>query len=369
MASPEQLADPDYVRQHGVSGSVMEYPAINFALPGKPQTQFYDVKPGPYDDWAIEYGYSQALEDPVEEEARLQAILARSGEPGLAFGSDQDDMRTPGAGIDPRVNIFDQSNDPVGYAVNRIALLRASMATLPDRFVKPGQSNQELLDAFTVLMTEWRNSAAVISRQVGGVHVDRDWAQGSTRYVPVDLGQQEGAMQALADYVFSPAAFDIPPALYASLQPQPRQFDFYGKTEDPKIHEQVLAAQRAALDHLMHPVVLKRLTDTRLYGNQYPVAAMMTDLTDAIFEADLRSDVNTFRQALQLEYVGRLSAMVGGDAKAGFDAPSQSIATHELQRLSKSLGRKRNGDLETRAHTAHLLLLIDRALDIRGERA
>ena len=65
MASPEQLADPDYVRQYGVSGSVMEYPALNFAPLGKPQTQFYDVRPGPYDVWAIEYGYSQALEDPA----------------------------------------------------------------------------------------------------------------------------------------------------------------------------------------------------------------------------------------------------------------------------------------------------------------
>ncbi len=173
-------------------------------------------------------------------------------------------------------------------------------------------------------------------------------------------------MQALEENVFAPAAFDIPPALYASLQPQPRQYDFFGKTEDPKVHEQVLAAQRAALDHLMHPVVLKRLTDTRLYGNEYPVAAMMTDLTDAIFEADLKGDVNTFRQALQVEYVGRLSAMVTGDAKAGFDAPSQSIATHELQRLRKELARKRGGDLETRAHTGHLLLLIDRALDVRA---
>ena len=366
MASPEQLADPDYVRQYGVSGSVMEYPAINFAPVGKPQTQFYDVKPGPYDVWAIEYGYSPALEDPAAEEARLQAIAARSGEPGLAFGNDQDDMRSPGAGIDPRVNIFDQSNDPVRYAVNRIALLRASMGTLPDRFVKPGQSNQELLDAFTVLMIEWRSSASVISRQVGGVHVERDWAQGGARYVPVGAEQQKGAIQALEDNVFAPDAFDIPPALYALLQPQPRQWDFYGKTEDPKIHEQVLQAQRAALDHLMHPVVLKRLTDTRLYGNEYPVAAMMTDLTDAVFEADLKGDVNTFRQALQVEYVGRLAAMVTGDTKAGFDAPSQSIANHELRRLRKSLERKRNGNLETQAHTGHLLLMIDRALDVRA---
>jgi len=363
MASPEQLFDPAYVAEHGTSGSVMEYPAINFAPPGRQQTNFYDLAPGPYDDWAIEYGYSQALEDPEAEEARLQAILARSGESQLAFGNDQDDMRNPGAGIDPRVNIFDQSNDPVRYAVDQIALIRTSMGGLTKRFVKPGQSSQELVDAFGILMGGWRNNASVISRQVGGVHVERDWATSRASYTPVSLATQRGAMQALAANVFAPDAFAIPADLYAALQPQPRQFDFYGKTEDPKIHQQVLSAQRAALDHLLHPVVLKRITDTRLYGNEYTLASMMTDLTDAVFQADLGGDVNTFRQALQVEYVGRLSAMVSGDSKAGFDAPSQSMAVHELQRLRKELGKKRGVNLETRAHTGHLLLLIDRALD------
>jgi len=363
MASPEQLFDPAYVAEHGTSGSVMEYPAINFAPPGRTQTQFYGLEPGPYDDWAIEYGYSQALEDPVTEEARLQAILARAGEPQLGYGNDQDDMRTPGSGIDPRVNIFDQSNDPVRYAVDQIALIRAAMGRLTQRFVRPGQSNQELLDSFDILMTGWQNNASVISRQVGGVHVERDWIGSRASYTPVSLAAQRGAMQALAADVFAPDAFAIPPDLYAALQPQPREFDFYGKTEDPKIHQQVLSAQRAALDHLLHPVVLKRITDTGLYGNEYTLAAMMTELTDAVFQADLAGDVNTFRQALQVEYVGRLSAMASGDAKAGFDAPSQSMAVHELERLRKALGRKRGANLETRAHTGHLLLLIDRALD------
>jgi len=343
MASPEQLFDPAYVAEHGTSGSVME--------------------PGPYDDWAIEYGYSPALEDPVAEEARLQAILARAGEPQLAYGNDQDDMRTPGAGIDPRVNIFDQSNDPVRYAVDQIALIRTAMGGLTQRFVRPGQSNQELVTAFDILMSGWRNNASVISRQVGGVYVERDWIGSRASYTPVSLEVQRGAMKALATDVFAPDAFAIPPDLYAALQPQPREFDFYGKTEDPKIHEKVLSAQRAALDHLLHPVVLKRITDSRLYGNEYALAAMMTELTDAIFQADLPGDVNTFRQALQVEYVGRLSTMVAGDSKAAFDALSQSMAVHELQRLRKALGRKRDANLETRAHTGHLLLLVDRALD------
>ncbi len=368
MLSPEQLADPTYVAGHGISGSVMDYHAINFAPPGRTQTLFFDVTPGPYDDWAIEYGYSQALNDPLAEESRLQAILARAAEPGLAFGNDADDMRTAGSGIDPRVNIFDQSNDPVRFGAERVGLLRASLATMMDRFARPGQSRQELYNAFRMVMRDWRNIAAVTSRQVGGVYVDRDWSQataGKASYTPVGLAAQRAAMQSLAENVFAPDAFRISPELYAALQPQARSFDFYGRTEDPKIHDWVLAAQAAALDHLLHPVVLKRITDTRLYGNEYPLASVMTELTDAIFQADLSGDVNTIRQNLQMNYVNRLASMVTGDTKSGFDTPAQSMAIFELQRLRRMLGKKRYDSIETRAHTQHLLLEIDRTLDVK----
>jgi hypothetical protein len=369
MASPEQLADAAYVAAHGTIGSVMDYPDINFAPLGKAQTQFFETAPGPYDGWAIEYGYSQGLDDAAAEEVRLQAILARASEPGLAFGNDSDDMRTPGSGIDPRVNIFDQSNDPVRYQVDRVALLRASLAGLEERFVKPGESRQELYNAFRRIMRAWRNAASIMAIPVGGVYVDRDWSQegaGKASYTPVALAAQRAAMQALARDVFAPDAFSIPPQLYAELQPQPRGQDFYGKTEDPKIHDLVLATQQAALNQLLHPVVLKRITDTRLYGNEYPLASVMADLTDAVFQADLSGDVNTFRQNLQVDYVDRLAGMVQGDGKARFDAPTQSMAIYELKRLRKALGKKRGGNVETQAHTQHLLLTIDRALDVKA---
>ncbi len=102
MASPEQLVDPDYVRQNtGCRARSWSTRRSTLRHWGKPQTQFYDLAPGPYDDWAIEYGYSQALEDPAAEEARLQAIAGalRRARPGLR--QRPDDMRSPGSGIDP----------------------------------------------------------------------------------------------------------------------------------------------------------------------------------------------------------------------------------------------------------------------------
>jgi hypothetical protein len=35
--------------------------------------------------------------------------------------------------------------------------------------------------------------------------------------------------------------------------------------------------------HILHPVTLQRITNSRLYGNQYAVADVMNDLTRAIF--------------------------------------------------------------------------------------
>ena len=220
-----------------------------------------------------------------------------------------------------------------------------------------------------MILTEWTRAANVISRYVGGVYVDRSvvgQAEQLSPYTPVSLVTQQAAMLALSEHVFAPGAFSLPPELLRHLQPQRRGFNFYGKTEDPKVHDQVLAVQKSVLDHLLNPVLLKRITDSRLYGNEYSLSLYMTDLSDAIFAEDLAGEVSTFRQNLQMEYVLRLAAMVKEETRASFDTPSQSMALHELGRLRRALGKRRGMGTETRAHTQNLMLVIDRALETLG---
>jgi len=110
-------------------------------------------------------------------------------------------------------------------------------------------------------------------------------------------------------------------------------------------------------------VVLKRLTDTALYGNEYRVSDMMAELTGAVFDADMGGNVNGFRQNLQSEYVTRLVAMMAPDNAGGYDQPSRAMAVYTLQDLRRRLGAKTAGDVATRAHTAALLYTIDKALE------
>lgn len=365
---PKDIHNRELTERVGLVGSVMDYPAVNVSLDPKKQGQYFTTKPGPYDLWAIEYGYSTGVADADAEEARLNEILARSTEPELTFGNDADDMRSPGKAIDPRVNVNDMSGDAITYGVERMQLVNRLYGTLLDRYRKDGQSYQELVQAYAILGGEVNNAAAAISRYIGGVYVERGFngqAGAKDPFTPVALADQKRAMNALRTYVFAPNAFDAAAPVWKFLQQQRRGFGFFSQTEDPKIHDRSLAIQRNVLAHLLHPAVMKRLTDSKLYGNQYSVAAMTTDLTDALFAADWATPVNGFRQNVQLEYVDRLIDIAGLGEKpaAGYDRPSQSAALAQIQRIRQLVRTNPGSDAETKAHRAHLALKLDKALD------
>ena len=362
-----QLNDRAETGRNGLSASVMDYEATNVAPAGQPQGHYWSTVPGPYDDWAIDYGYSEALADPAAEAARLEKILGRSTEPALAFGNDADDMRSPGAGIDPRAMIFDMSSDAIGYAEQRLQMIQQLERNLAEKLTRPGQSYQRLSNAFGVLMVDAGRSAMVLSRYVGGVMVDRALAGQSgagAPFTPVPATQQRRAMAILSRLVFAPDAMTFPADLMTHLQSQRRSFYFYGLTEDPKLHDQIWAVQKAALEHLLHPVVHKRLLDTALYGNEYSLSDMLTDLTDAIFAADAKTSVNSRRQNLQQEYVQRLVEMVLAKS-ADPDSPlpmNQAALRYELKRISEMLASRGN-DRASIAHKEFLQFLIKQALE------
>ncbi len=169
-------------------------------------------------------------------------------------------------------------------------------------------------------------------------------------------------MLALRSLAFAPRAFDAPERLLGFLQMQRRGFNFFNQPEDPKLHARALSIQKSILDHLLHPRVLARITDSRLYGNTYALPEFMDDLTAAIFDEDAAGDVNTFRQNLQLEFVSRLAGMIGDGGKDRFDNLSRSMALTELKAIQKTLSARSGGNAETQAHTAHVLFVIEHAL-------
>ena len=353
--------------QGALTGSVMDYSPINVAPKGTAQGDYFQTEPGLYDDWAIEYGYSIALDDSEQEAERLAKILARSSEKGLAFGNDADDMRAPGRHIDPRIMTGDLSSNPVAYASERMTLIQGLLSELKDKALIDGQSHQQLLISANSLFGQYRRQAEVISRQIGGVYVERNVVDSSQTqslpYTPVPKEKQQAAMQALTSFVFAGDALADMQPLYSYMQHQRRGFNYYNKNEDPKAHDMILNMQKSVLNQLLHKNVLKRISDTSLYGNDYSLTAVMSDLTSAIF-VDSKKASSTSRN-IQVEYVQRLIAIAGIAKSSPYDNLAKAAALGQLTAIlddssSMSFGKS----AEAKTQDSYISLIINKALKV-----
>lgn len=366
MLSPDELNDRSITRKLGAQGSVMDYPSINVTLDRSKQGDYYTTKVGPYDIWAIEYGYTPFTA--AEEEEGLQRILSRSTHPHLTFGNDADDMRSPGKAIDPRVNVNDNSNDMFTYGERRFELVNALIPKLKDRFSKPNQSYHELRQRYLQVNGQRVDVANALSRYIGGVYVDRSFVGQNaevTPFTPVTEADQKRALALLNTYIYAPDAFDADAELYPYLQQQRRGFNFMSGTEDFKVQTTYMGVQLNTLAHILHPATLMRMSNSAMYGNTYSVAAMMEDLTGYVFDADMGSNVNLVRQNLQTEYVKAATRIVGSET--GYDNVSRASALYTLRNVRGKLAQSLSaGDTQTQAHRANLVFLIDKALSVNN---
>jgi len=346
------------ITQGMTTGSVMDYTALILAKPGQTQGDYFTTKPGPYDDWAIQFGYDPAIEGDARD-----ALLARSTERELMFGNDADDMRSPGSGIDPRVNVWDMSSDSIGFSEDQFELVNEVTPMLMDKIADDGESWAKLRAATGTMIGYKSRPTATIANFIGGVEVNRS-VQGQPGaeqpYVPIDEATQRRAMRILAEHVLAPGAFDLPTELITHSAMQRRGFDHFGGTEDVKLHQNINRVQQVVFSRLLNPTVMLRLTDTQMYGNTYSVDEMMNDLSDAVFEADLKTSVNSRRQNLQNVYVNQLVGIMGSSAH---DPRAKAATFMQLKRIENWMDKSRARDGSTKAHRAYLAHLIAKAMD------
>lgn len=353
MLSPKELKDKNITGSLGVIGSVMDYSVVNVALNKAEQAHYFTTKAGPYDHWVIEYGYRPF--SATEEAEGLKKIISRSTDPKLIFGNDADITR-PGRGVDPRVMVWDMSNDMVTYAEERYELINKTMMGLKTKFTNPDKTYENLNIKYYALINQRYDMSGAVANYIGGIYLDRSLPgqnSGNLPYTPVDEKYQRKAMDLLAKRVFAPDAYDAEKSLYNYLQRQRRGFQFFFGSEDPKLDVHILGLQAYSLITILNANTLRRINNTAQYGNTYDIHEVLIDLETAIFNADWNSNVNSHRKNLQNFYVAQLlgimenkMSMYGTDTKAAvFSA---------LSRLDKKLKSNKGSDEATKAHRAYL---------------
>ena len=157
------------------------------------------------------------------------------------------------------------------------------------------------------------------------------------------------------DNYLAPDAFEKETEIANYLQPQRRGYDFFGYTEDPKLHQAILSIQMRPIYHLLHPQTLNRLTDSQLYGNKYTATNLFDDLTMAVFRGDTFGNINSHRQLLQMEVVDFYISILE-DPYDQYSAISKAAAHRSLKQIYTLMGFSLGGNVESQAHRQGFVL-------------
>ncbi|MBD3168672.1 MAG: DUF5117 domain-containing protein [candidate division Zixibacteria bacterium] len=385
MLSSAQMHDTTITRYRGMVGSTMDYNPANLALPGETQGDFYNLTPGPYDYWAIEYGYTAIdAASPEDELPRLRQIAGRSSEPDLTYGTDDDAFGNSVKSIDPDCNQFDLGKDPIEYYQRRILLSKRLWEKMEREFNEPGTRYNKLRNVFARGFSAFSSGANIVSKYIGGMYTHRDHIgtpKGKLPFEPVPAAKQREAMEFLKVHIFAPEAFSFRPDLLNKLQPE-KMVDFEGtswkiKRLDYPVHDVVLRIQTRAMDRLFNPLTLQRMVDMPLhYGSAtdvFSMTEMFTSLRRAIWTPEVitNQNINSFRRNLQRAHLDRVIDLATGKVK-GAPEDARTLARVDLDVLEGAIaGALRNPGLNTitKGHLQESLARIKAAMDAGMERS
>jgi hypothetical protein len=384
LYSLKDINDTSKTSETGIGASVMDYNPVNIVPEGEKQGDYYSTTIGPYDMWAIEYGYTpMSGGSPEGELAELKKIASRSGEKGLAFSTDEN---ARGIDPDPHGVRYDLGDDLVAYAKSQAKLVAESWPNVVEDTTKDGEGYQRARRAFGVLLARHGEVMFATARYVGGLYVNRSHKGDKDAQTPLELvsvERQREALELIEEQVFSDKPFSFPPDLYNHLAAS--QWDHWGtqivERGDYPVHDVILMWQDRIAARLLSSLTLSRLHDSELKApadeDALTAAELIERLTKAVYsEVDTVKDgdftnrkpaISSIRRNLQRSYLRRMSQLALGQTSAPEDC--QTVAFAELTRLKSRIDSMLTGEAKldsySRAHLEETSARITKVLDAR----
>lgn len=348
MLTPEELNNTEITHTKGLVGSVMDYLPVNIAPQGVQQGDYFPGVVGPYDEWAIEYGYKKSPSVEIEgiipesEKSFLEQIALASPQPELSYATDEDIWD-----INPLANVWDMSSDVLLYSQWQMDNARVMWERLDKGYLSKGESYSNLRVSFNRVFKYYFRNATLLSKYIGGQSFRRLHASddASWTFVPVSLLKQRQALTKLQEYVFAEDAFSFSPQLLNQLAPS--HWEHWGSSVpnnrlDYPIHERILKFQSVVLRSLLDSDRLNRLQDIELKtlpGQALSIPELFDTLQTGIWTEVLTpgepKPISSVRRSLQREYLNILLEMMLGTTNTPEDG--RTLAWYELRQLQKAI--------------------------------
>ena len=364
----DSLRSASFTARMGTSPSIMDYARFNYIA--QPEDEGVSVMPkvGPYDKWAIEWGYKPIADAKSAEEEKStlnEWVLAHADDPIYRYGRQ---MSNP---IDPSSQTEDLGDDAVLASEYGIANLKRITEKLMVWTNKEGEDYEDLEELYGQVINQWNRYMGHVRANVGGVYEHyKTSEQEGLVYTNVSKEHQQACMEFLNKSLFATPTWLIRP-------------EILGRIEHAGIIRRLNQVQTRTLDNLLEPSRLARLIEAEsLHGSiTYTLIDLFNDLRKGIWgELDRGESIDTYRRNLQRAHLERLEYLMtkeqdtpSGNARrfVGFTAVdvSQSdiraVVRAELQVLQLHVDEaiRKAPDSMTRYHLEDLKARISEILD------
>lgn len=308
-----QLRDPAFTEKYGTVASIMAYGRFNYVAQPEDKVKNLIPKVGPYDKFAIEWGYC-ALDaaTPEAEKPLLDKIAARQMDnPWLQFGGEDGPSL-----VDPSVKRENISNDPIEATALGLKNMDRVIDLLIPATERAGEDYALMRETYNYILSHRRNWLDSVVRLVGGVVENRTLGgRAPAQFHRVPKAEQKRAVEFLLANAFSTPHKLIDPAIM-------NRFKYFG------VADQVLAMQQSLLEALLSSMRFKLLADAELIDpqNAYTQMELMSDVQRGIWRElqDASPKIDIYRRNLQRVYLEHVKAQMKPPATTA--PPTSEIA-------------------------------------------
>lgn len=377
LYSLEEMNSEDFKGETVFAGSVMDYLPVNFNMKsGAVQGDYAMIDIGPYDFWAIEYGYTFDKD--------LKPILERVSEPELVFATDEDT-----SGPDPLARRYDFGKNPLEYAKSQMELAKYHRERIIEEYVEDGESWAKAREGYEMTLSMQTRATSMMANWIGGAFVHRDKKGDKGDRIPVkvvEAAKQRDALTFVIDNTFRDEAFGLSVELINRMSVD-KWLDgdgaFFAVSNEATwpIHDRIMGIQASTLTQLMNPTTLRRVYDNEFRVPTDEDTVTLPEIFEKIKESiwselESKSDakfsdrqpmISSFRRNLQREHLERLFdlTMPNQSSNSAYK-PISNLATMQLKTLLAEVnkGLERKGlDTYTKAHLGEAVDLIERHLN------
>jgi hypothetical protein len=291
----EKLRDKAWVEANGHTASIMDYARFNYVAQPEDHIAPSGLLPriGPYDKWAILWGYKMIPNAKSTEEERLilnhWAIDSLKANPRLWFGGEAQNF-------DPRSQTEDLSDNAIRASEYGILNLKRIIVQLPAWTKQEADPYDNLDEMYTQLIGQFSRYMYHVTKNVGGIY------------------ETQKTVEQTGD-VFEPTPKNIQAQSIVFLQDQLFQTPYWlldknilNKISSPASAEMVSNTQGAVLNSLLSSSRLFRMESmSDRYGKAtiYGPDNMITDLEKGLWIELINPQkaIDPFRRNLQKQYV------------------------------------------------------------------